>query len=429
MISAPRDELLRQIDNLVGSEILHGSESLCRLLTYLATQSVDRPGVAPKEHQIATEVFHQPDNFDSRLNAIVRVQTGRLRVKLAEYYAGPGAASSMVVQIAKGSYALSLVPNPNLPVTLPIEIAQPPAQSEQIVSLANPSEHALPRAKDWRVPGLSALVALLCLLLVAAVSKREPPAAKTAGPFGDRERPKESAALQTFWKDFLKNSHRSPIVVFSNANFVGRPETGLRYFNPKLDHRETILDHYTGVGEVLAVHELNQVFDFLGKELRVKRSGLLSLDDAKGHDLIFIGSPAENLPLREIPGTQKFLFKRVSRSGPREDLAIVSNTPAAGEVQQFFASPASPIREDYAILGLLPGLGAARKTLILAGTTTLGTEGAAEFVCRNANLVDLLKRLAVPEGGPIPPFEAVLKIGISAGVPVRSDIVAISRRD
>ena len=87
-------------------------------------------------------------------------------------------------------------------------------------------------------------------------------------------------------------------MIFSNAEFAGRPETGMHYFNAVSDKGQQILDHYTGVGEVLGIHELDRVFASLHHGLRVKRGRLLSLDDAKNNDLIFVGSPSENLSLR-----------------------------------------------------------------------------------------------------------------------------------
>src|SRR5258708_20524226 len=83
---AEREEKLRQIDRIVGSEVLHGSESLCRLLRYLAEHCIDHPGAAGKEYQIATELFRRPEEFRPRMDPTVRTQTGRLRSKLAEYY-------------------------------------------------------------------------------------------------------------------------------------------------------------------------------------------------------------------------------------------------------------------------------------------------------------------------------------------------------
>ena len=87
-------------------------------------------------------------------------------------------------------------------------------------------------------------------------------------------------------------------MIFSNAAFVGRPETGMRYYNSRQDSKTAVYDHYTGVGEVLAIHALDDAFGTLGRRIRVKRGSLFSLDDVRNTNLIFVGSPSENLSLR-----------------------------------------------------------------------------------------------------------------------------------
>src|SRR6202030_1686036 len=172
------------------------------------------------------------------------------------------------------------------------------------------------------------------------------------------------SVYQIFWSRFL-TAPQPPWVIFSNANFVGRPQTNMRYSIPPTYSREAVLDHYTGVGEVLAIHELDRVFGMLNRQLRVKRGALFSLDDVRNNDLIFIGSPAENLTLLEIPGTQEFVFQRVN-SGPRMgDMEVINVHPAAGESQVCLANPSSQsVSEDYAIVGLKPGLDPAHSMLI-----------------------------------------------------------------
>src|SRR2546429_265720 len=61
---AEREQLLGQIDRLISSHVLHGSESLCKLLRYFADHALNHPGVPLKEYQIATEVFGRPADFD-----------------------------------------------------------------------------------------------------------------------------------------------------------------------------------------------------------------------------------------------------------------------------------------------------------------------------------------------------------------------------
>src|SRR5215831_3885341 len=102
-----REQCFQQIERLTKSHSLHSSESLCRLLRYLAEHSLDHPGVAPKEYQIATEVLGRPAGFDPQSDSTVRVQAGRLRVKLGEYYAQEGIDDPVVVELPKGSYALT----------------------------------------------------------------------------------------------------------------------------------------------------------------------------------------------------------------------------------------------------------------------------------------------------------------------------------
>src|ERR1700757_2546947 len=87
----------QQIDKLVGSHVLHGSESLCKLLRYLAQHALRDPGARLKEYQIATEVFGRPADFDPQSDSMIRVQAGRLRAKLAGYYGAEGAEDPSLV--------------------------------------------------------------------------------------------------------------------------------------------------------------------------------------------------------------------------------------------------------------------------------------------------------------------------------------------
>src|ERR1700690_717385 len=110
MIAAGPEQFFQQIDHIIKSHSLRGSESLCKLLQYLAKQSLDHPNAPLKEYQIATEVYGRPVDFDPQSDSTIRVQAGRLRLKLAEYYAGEGAKDPIVVKIPKGSYHLVFEP-------------------------------------------------------------------------------------------------------------------------------------------------------------------------------------------------------------------------------------------------------------------------------------------------------------------------------
>lgn len=411
-VTAPVDErqhFLGAIDRLVKSQALHSSESLCKLLRYLAEHSLQNPGAAIKEYQIATEVFGRPADFDPHSDSAIRVQAGRLRAKLADYYATEGAGDPIVVELAKGSYALAF------------HHRQPAAPSiEPILQAAEKRSSFRHLLLNWAT-SVVALSILLAAGVAALVVRFETKQRVVVG--GPQATAPQS--IKTFWRLFASGP-AEPSVVFSNAAFVGRPETGMRYRNAEDGAQALILDHYTGVGEVIAVHELDRVFHLLNSEVRVKRGSLFSLDDAKNNNLIFVGSPAENLSLRDIPMNEQFVFRRLE-TGPRKgDLALSNLHPKDGEAPYFLGSPATaPLTEDYAVIALMRGMNPSESVLILAGTTTLGTQAAVEYVCHEDSLAQLLSRLGVPPSGEVKPFEVVLHVKVTRGVPIESEIVAI----
>ena len=408
MSSAEREQYAAAVHSLVHSQTLHSSESLCKLLRYLADHALQNPGTPVKEYQIATEVFARAADFDSHLDSTVRVQAGRLRVKLAEYYASEGAQDPVIVELPRGSYSLTLHPRPVLPKPEIKQSATTPSRARQVL-------------RNWSVAVL-VLSALLAAGVAALVGTWENRARNK--PLAGSQAHSAPVAFRTFWRGFLSGPEE-PWVIFSNAAFVGRPETGMRYRQPS-DSSGLILDHYTGVGEVIAVHELDRVFHLLNRDLRVKRGSLFSLDDAKKNNLIFVGSPAENLTLLDLPVNHEFVFRRITSGARKGELAIFNVHPSTGESELFNASPSNvPLSDDYAVIALVPGLDPSQAALILAGTTTIGTQAAVEFVCQEDSVLKLLARLRVPPRGDLKPFEAVLHVKVARGVPVETELVAV----
>jgi hypothetical protein len=411
-----RAQFQSEIEKLIASHALHGSESLCKLLRYLGKQALEHPGTPVKEYQIATEVFGRQADFDPQLDSMVRVQAGRLRTKLTEYYNTEGATDRIVVELPKGSYAVAFHERAASAVTHGNGSGSATWANDRVESESSAAK------RKYLVPVLSlALVASLAVSGWLVWTRRET-GISTANAAAEVSAP---APIRTFWKGFVRGPEE-PWVIFSNAQFVGAPTSGMRYYDANKDRKTPILDHYTGVGEVLAVHNLDIVFGALHQSLRVKRGSLFSLDDAKNNDLLFIGSPGENLTLLEIPSTNEFVFRRM-QEGPRAgNMEIINVRPQAGEAARYVASPSNvPMSEDYSVVALVKGINPEHSELILAGTTTIGTQAAVEYVTRESYLGELLKKMNVTQPSELKPFEAVIQVKVVRGVPVESSLVAL----
>ena len=178
-------------------------------------------------------------------------------------------------------------------------------------------------------------------------------------------------------------------MIYSNALFLGDSKTGLRY--PPADMKPDQLDpehtvaNYTGIGEVASVYQLTRLFDSHDASFILKRSLLVTWDEAKLTNLIFIGSAAENPSLRVLHSTTDFTMMTGA-----DYAGVVNHHPKPGE-PALYSRPEHPLTKDYAIVALIPGVEPGKKMLILSGLTTLGTQAAVEFACRPESVAELFK--------------------------------------
>jgi len=100
--------------------------------------------------------------------------------------------------------------------------------------------------------------------------------------------------FRVFWNRFVVTGRA--LVVFSNE-FCRSALIGMHYYDRARDSGAAILDHYTGVAKgwrctlSMAFRKTHQ------QNPRQSAGSLFSLDERKNNDLIFIGSPSENLTL------------------------------------------------------------------------------------------------------------------------------------
>src|SRR5690242_21635637 len=95
------EEKLTQLEKILESQAFHGAETLKSFLRFVVKKSLDGLEGDLKEYTIAMEVFGRSENYDPRIDSLVRVQAARLRSKLEEYYASGADGRKILIDLPK----------------------------------------------------------------------------------------------------------------------------------------------------------------------------------------------------------------------------------------------------------------------------------------------------------------------------------------
>jgi len=93
-----------ELEAVLRSEHFTRAPMLAHLLSFLCERLFAGEASQIKEYTVGVEVFHRGSSFDQNADSIVRVEANRLRKRLAEYYAGPGASHRLRIVIPLGQY-------------------------------------------------------------------------------------------------------------------------------------------------------------------------------------------------------------------------------------------------------------------------------------------------------------------------------------
>lgn len=114
------EQALAALERVLASAPFAGAGRLRAFLAYIVHEAVAGRGELIKGYTLGREVFERGPDFDPQLDSIVRVEAGRLRARLAEYYRGEGADDPVRIELPKGGY----VPSFHLrPETAPVTAA------------------------------------------------------------------------------------------------------------------------------------------------------------------------------------------------------------------------------------------------------------------------------------------------------------------
>ncbi|WP_213806044.1 hypothetical protein [Granulicella sp. dw_53] len=410
-------------DRVASGPQLTGSPKLRSFFLYVIDCAIREHPEEATEQQIGIHVFGRQPGYSSGDDSIVRSQARLLRLKLTAYFATEGADETLIIEIPKGHYLPVFRERTHEDHHAPTESHEHtengsaeelashsniPGLPEEVFAVASPI-HTISR---FRVSPLRGVLLLLLFLILGL----------GLGAWGhQRWATSMGRSPDPLWSPFLKSS-RSTLVIYSNPLFSGNPVTGLHLVGPDAPTPDPELadDTYTGTGEAAAIYQLSRFFYDRNADFVLKRSRLITWDEARLSNLIFIGASSQNTALHDLPTLSEFSIAL----DERDRGYIVNQHPRPGEPARF---PVQDRTQETAILAFLPGLEPGTHILIFSGLTTIGTQAAVEYACRPENIAALTKQAGLTKRD-LRSFEAVLRVGISKGVGVNTQLLLLHNR-
>lgn len=231
------------LERLLASETFSRSERARKLLRYLVEREQAGDADRLKGFSIGVDVFGKDAGFDAANDAVVRVQAGRLRDLLAQYYAGEGAGDRLRIGIARGSYvpsyeiAETAAP---IPVTLVTANVEP---SARIVAPVASTRTKVPPPVDLRRQvrlfwaAMTAIIAMLGFVVFRLVTPVPAPAGDVAAvtsaattaaiaPAQATDLPQVGMTADTGNENVARiaSVFRRALPGFDTVNFIGLPD-------------------------------------------------------------------------------------------------------------------------------------------------------------------------------------------------------------
>jgi adenylate cyclase len=100
-------EVRSELERILSSRCFEQAARSSKFLRFVVEQTLAGQGDRLKGYTIAIEVFGRSEDFDAQSDPLVRVEAGRLRRRLTEYYADEGRNDSVRIELPRGSYSVT----------------------------------------------------------------------------------------------------------------------------------------------------------------------------------------------------------------------------------------------------------------------------------------------------------------------------------
>lgn len=97
-------DIEEELNRILSSKLFAGAQRSQAFLRYVVERSLAEQPASLKEFSIAMDVFARGKEYDPAIDATVRVEAGRLRNRLREYYGTEGSDDPICIDVPKGGY-------------------------------------------------------------------------------------------------------------------------------------------------------------------------------------------------------------------------------------------------------------------------------------------------------------------------------------
>jgi hypothetical protein len=405
--------MLGEVERILQSEVFRNSEGLRRLLRFLAEKTAAGLAEQLKEYTIGVDGLGKPATYDTHHDAAVRIQAGRLRQKLAEYYHTEGKHDPLIVELPKGQFKLTCEPRPAPDTT----IAKPPSSVGR-----------------WRSVAMALAVTSVVL---ASWSVYSTILVNRKGPVANRA--DWTPELDQLWHGFI-SSDRPVTVVIADPLFVQFKGFGA-YRSQVLNSWDEITSspsvavirkslngaemernrRFTNVSEANAAFLLGRTLSPHVRHLSLERSSELSWRQLADNNVLYVGAERVILnQLKTLPGPLDFTY---------EYEGIVNHDPKPGEPALFADPPevkvldASEDGSAFALVSDIPGPAGQGEIVTFTSNSAPARLGAVQWFTTASSARDLLSRLKESNGRFPTHYQVILKVKFKAGVPTETSYI------
>ena len=426
--STMTEPIQQQIERIVHSEQFRSSEVLRRLLTFLSEKAIAGEADNLKEYVVAIDGLGKSSTYDPQHNSAVRIQMGRLRQRLAEYYRSEGKNDPMIVELPKGRFRLTFEERSNSPILGQESSLLPMLPVSTTKLLDSPPRRPTKLSLMQLVAGIMAIVLLVGLGYVLGHS--------TARQQNATDRGQD---LETLWAPFL--SRKLPLIlsiedplfaeIRSNPGVYVRDRSmnewtdvvssaALNKLTGALNQSEMHPSrYYTAFGEAEASFLLGGLLKTPESALSIVRTSQLSWQQLADNNVIFVG--VQNLffnQLRNMPIAPQLVPEL---NGVRDEHP--GNGQPAFYADEYTTAP-SEQGTIYALVTHLPGPNGKNDVESFTSNRSAGYLGAVQSFTDPQFAHMLAIKLKEETGGRVPRFYQVLfRVRYRDGVPTETKLV------